>query len=516
MARRSAARPAVAFDPNRPPRIDGLTEFKLIGRGGFSTVWRAKQSSMGRTVAVKLVDAPLADPQALARFQLEAERAGKLGEHPSIATVHSWGEVDGRPYLVMQFYSRGSMKDRLNNGPAFTVAEVLAFGVQIAGALKYAHDQNIVHRDVKPENILQDNVTGQAVLTDFGIAADHSAGPPGDPRGMTVPYAPPELLRGTGVWPGSDVWSLAATLYTLLAGRPPYTDFSGREEPWSISERALSGPLPALGPEVPAEVFAVLESALVGPLDTRTSWASPFAQRLNDAQRALGLEPTPLLEMPAPEAAPPQQSNKSSNGWATLQDPAEKPTLDDQSALAAGTAGQTSLTSLAGSGFHFAPEQVPAPERFRPPWKVIAIGGACGLALASGIYFATGRGSSAPSSRTATAPGASASAGPTPTADPSSRGASAPKPPLNVAAVPVSNGSAVRLSWTDTAAAGQYQVVVSLGHGYTPRVVPDQSPQVISGLVASRPYCFAVGYLYSLDGAVSYSAAVCIRGGIAG
>lgn len=561
MKRRSVnARRPVAFDPSIPPQIDGLTEFQQIGRGGFSTVWRAKQSAMGRDVAVKVIDAALTDPQALARFQAEAARAGKLGEHPSIATVHAWGQTDGRPYLIMKLYARGSLRDRLRDAGVLPVDDVLAYGVQIAGALKFAHDQQIVHRDVKPENILQDNLTGQAVLTDFGIAADHSPGAAGDPRAMTVPYASPEMLRGEGVWPGSDVWSLAATLYTLLAGRPPFTDFAGREDRTLISERALTGPLPLLGPEVPAELYAVLRQALIGALGSeRIAWASTFVERLTEVQRALGLEPTavaktpspvptptptPPVAAPAPTAVVTPPTENATGQWqaaaaaprpAAVVPPAyTAPTANTDAGFAApgyqpftsrtaadNVSPAPAVTGLVGSTFNFAPPQAPAPtpKRTGPPWKIIAIGAACGLALAAGVYFVTGGSHGNPAQNVAqTSPtGASQStAAPPATASTTqnSNSSSAPKPPSGVTVVPVSNGSAVKISWTDTAPVGQYQVVVALGSGYPTRVIPDATPQVISGLLPTRPYCFAVGYVYSLDGDVSYSPAVCIRGGV--
>lgn len=330
--RRPAKAAARAADPSQPPQIEGFTGFVRIGGGATSTVWRGTQESMRRPIAVKLMHAPLSGGKARERFEEEGRLAGRLGQHPAIATVHDYG-VDraGRPYLVMQHYPLGSLTRFLDQPNEASVAKVLAWGVLIADALEFAHGESVVHRDVKPDNILQDVFSDGVVLTDFGIAVDHQPGAVADPTALTVQYASPEMLRQKGVWPASDVWSLAATLYTLLERRPPYCGWDEHPDLIELSDQIMNSPLPAFSrTDVPAEVFHVLQRALRGAIHERPASAGGFAGELCQTQRLLGLEVSRRELPPASggQVAPPRpRTDLAVNG---TKDAAAQRTLPEQ------------------------------------------------------------------------------------------------------------------------------------------------------------------------------------------
>src|SRR5262245_45841612 len=206
----------------------------LIGRGGMGEVYAADDTRLGRKVAIKLLPGSLAhDPERLKRFTQEAKAASALN-HPSILTIYDVDEVDGHPFLVSEFIDGQTLRDRLRRG-GLTLRESLDIAGQVANALAAAHAAGIVHRDVKPENIML-REDGLAKLLDFGlakVALDLSAtdetvaavGPettPGLVMGTTQ-YMSPEQARGRKVDARSDIFSLGIVLYEMAAGRPPFT-----------------------------------------------------------------------------------------------------------------------------------------------------------------------------------------------------------------------------------------------------------------------------------------------------
>lgn len=210
------------------PEIPGFTFVRPLGRGGFSDVHLYRQHRPDRDVAVKIISgaAPTSAHRAAAR---EGDLMAAVSVHPSIVDVYGMGETeDGRPFLVMEYCPGPSLVDRLRDGP-LPLAEALSIGVRLAGALETAHHWGVVHRDVKPSNVLT-NQFGAPTLTDFGIAG--SAGGDADPiTAVSVPWSPPELLdavRSGDAAPGSasalasDVYALAATVWTMLTARPPF------------------------------------------------------------------------------------------------------------------------------------------------------------------------------------------------------------------------------------------------------------------------------------------------------
>ena len=206
-----------------PPRIPGLAEWRPLARGGFSTVWEAKQESLNRLVAVKVDQRSLHTESEQRRFLREAGAAGRLSGHPGIVTVHDAGILgDDRPYLVMELCPGGSLTNWLKEENRPTQERVREVGVRIADALAAAHARGVLHRDVKPANILIDAYDNPG-LADFGLAAIPEPGTDlaANLEALTPAYAPRETLHSKPPTEFADVYSLAATLYALLDGKPP-------------------------------------------------------------------------------------------------------------------------------------------------------------------------------------------------------------------------------------------------------------------------------------------------------
>lgn len=524
--RRKGKPPGGGQEFDRVPNIPGVTDLVVIAKGTAATVYRGEEPAMHRKVAAKAMRYRLGDQAGRQAFNDECARAGEVGEHPCAATLYRNGFDGDQPYIVMQYYAGGSLASKLKARYEFSVAEVLTAGVRIASALQFAHDLGILHRDVKPENILSD-AFGDTVLADFGIAIDRD-GPERDlRRRMTPAFAAPEVLQRGGGWPVSDVWSLAATLYALLAGRPPFYDPAQPDE--AANQWALAGPLPALGrPDVPPHVTDTLTRALIGEPDRRTVSARRFHDELREDLSKLGLAPPPVSLAPPPAsgsasapgpASAPQPASVPAPAQPPFQAPARPPATPATPATPAPAPTPAYLSSDTGflpTGEAFRVVKPAAGDLVRPkktgrPGRTMLLATGVGvLAIAVGLAaFALIE------HRQQARTTANSSPAPSKASAPST--AAVPPPPTNVTVVPV-RGSAVQISWRDTAPPGRYrQVVISLGAGNKSYVVADRSPQVISGLDPAKPYCFAVGYVYNLSGAASYSAPpACIRGGVPG
>src|SRR3954453_1404939 len=195
-----------------------------IGAGGMSTVYRAFDSVLERRVAVKLMHREIAaDTDQLERFRREARRVPQL-PHPHIVGVIDAGEEDGRPYIVFEYVEGETLKDRIRRMGRLPVDEAIAYAIEIARALGAAHARHIVHRDVKPQNVLIDE-EGSAKVTDFGIARTlDEEGLTADGRVLgTTDYVSPEQALGQHVTGQSDLYSVGIVLYEMLTGEVPFT-----------------------------------------------------------------------------------------------------------------------------------------------------------------------------------------------------------------------------------------------------------------------------------------------------
>ncbi|WP_083884153.1 protein kinase domain-containing protein [Nocardia higoensis] len=251
-----------------------------IGRGGFGVVYRCRQPDLDRTVAVKVLTA--FDGQNTARFLREERAMGRLTGHPNIVDILQIGSTgDGHPFIVMPYYALGSLADRLRTSGPFGHEDTVRIGVKIAGALAAAHRMNILHRDVKPANILLSEY-GEPALTDFGIA--HLPGGFETAAGLVTgspAYTAPEILSGAHATAASDIYGLGATLLATLTGHAAFERRSG-EKVVAHFVRVVSEPTPDLGElGVAEDVAAVIDRAMSpDPADR------PSAVELADELRA--------------------------------------------------------------------------------------------------------------------------------------------------------------------------------------------------------------------------------------
>lgn len=224
--------------------IPGYSIGELVGSGGFSSVYRAKQDQFDREVALKLLSVRLDEPGAVRRFQNECLVLGRLDSHPHVADVFAAGTgAENQPFIAMRLYQRGSLADALADQGFLPISDVLSLGIQIAGALQAAHDLGVVHRDVKPQNILLTD-HGDAALADFGVAIITQGANTTVSQAFTYDYAAPEILESEEFSPASDQYALASTLYTLATGQVPFPGSAPASKIRAIctSEPDLTGP----------------------------------------------------------------------------------------------------------------------------------------------------------------------------------------------------------------------------------------------------------------------------------
>lgn len=270
----------------------------VLGRGGMATVYLARQASMDRDVAVKVMAAELADDeQFVARFEHEAQLIARL-QHPHILPVIDFGREDKHIYIVMQLVRGGSLDDRLSRGPLPLPLAARMLG-QIASALTFAHEQGIVHRDLKPNNVLLDE-RDNAYLTDFGIAKMLAGTTKLTATGNilgTPAYMAPEQWRGELVDARTDIYSLGIMLYEMVIGQLP---FSG-DTPYTLMYKHFNDapPPPRLAnPDLDPDVEAIILRALAKKPDERFQSAEAMAEEFVTALRA---GPSRPKSAPAPE-----------------------------------------------------------------------------------------------------------------------------------------------------------------------------------------------------------------------
>jgi predicted Ser/Thr protein kinase len=260
---------------------------RLLGRGGMSSVWQAYDEELGRPVAIKLLHARrLESADSVDRFEREARTLALLA-HPGIVTVIDRGETDGRPFIVCELVDGRDLHERISLEGPLPIAEALAIAVQVASALAYAHERGVIHRDVKPHNVLL-TADGHAKLTDFGIARVDDAPALTNPGRVlgTGDYVAPEQAQGRPLDGRADIYALGALLYHCLTGMPPYRGTSFVE----IAEQHLRAPIPDVQTrclDASDEIAAIVSRALAKRPADRYADVSEMQAALEDELLAL-------------------------------------------------------------------------------------------------------------------------------------------------------------------------------------------------------------------------------------
>jgi serine/threonine protein kinase len=268
-----------------------------IGEGGAAEVFRARDERLGRIVAIKLLRPQYTmDPQSRNRFAIEARAAARLS-HSNIVDVYDFGEApDGAMFIAMQYIEGGNLKDVLRKRGRLSPGETITIAVQVCRALSMAHAEGLIHRDVKPQNIMVDRA-GDVRLTDFGVVKALS-GPALTQSGMTfgtAAYLSPEQATGATIGPASDLYALGCVMYELLAGTPP---FSG-DNPAVVAYKQVweqPNPLHNLAPEVPPSLEAVIMRCLNKDPDGRYPSAAALAAELERVSGAFN-QPTQVVPL---------------------------------------------------------------------------------------------------------------------------------------------------------------------------------------------------------------------------
>lgn len=290
---------SIAMTLNGRYRLD-----QHLGTGGFARVFLATDLLLNRTVAAKVLNHDLGvDPAFLGRFSAEAQAVAKL-DHPNILGIYDFGQADGTAYLIMPYVDGGSLYQRLRRQGPLSPAETSAYLRQVGAALDYAHRQRLVHRDLKPQNMLLRADDDRLLLSDFGIAKVlNSPDAPSQTRVMgTVAYMAPEQFQGE-VSRASDIYALGCVVFQLLTGRLP---FDGNTERMMYGH--LMSPVPALrevsGDHLPAGLQPIIEQALAKRPENRFPTAGAFASAFAAAVTP-GAAPSPEHAIGAPPTTPP-------------------------------------------------------------------------------------------------------------------------------------------------------------------------------------------------------------------
>jgi eukaryotic-like serine/threonine-protein kinase len=258
-----------------------------VGSGGMSSVYRAFDPTLERRVAIKLMHRDISsDPDQLERFRREARAVARLN-HPHVVTVIDAGEDEGAPYIVFEYVEGETLKDRIRRLGRLPIDEAIAYAIEIGRALECAHAHKLVHRDVKPQNVLIDP-DGRAKVTDFGIARSMEA------QGLTAPgrvlgttdYVSPEQALGHEVTEQSDIYSLGIVLYEMLTGEVPFK----ADTQVAVAMKHVREAMPDVQrrrPEISATLAAVVERATAK--ETQNRYAT-VDQMVHDLEEVLAIE----------------------------------------------------------------------------------------------------------------------------------------------------------------------------------------------------------------------------------
>lgn len=360
----------------QPPQIPGLAYRGFLGAGGFSDVYLYESASPARHVAVKVLREKAVSGAVMARFITEVNTMAVL-EHPNIARVYTCGvTADGRPYIEMAYYPGQTLAQAVRKGP-LPVSEVLRIGVQLASAIEAAHSVGLLHRDIKPANVLMDKF-GDPILTDFGVAA-HWREMDEAESSVSVPWAPPEAVFGTApLDQRCDIYSLAATMWHLLAGHSPFEAPGGDNTSRAVMVRVRDMPVPPTGRgDVPQSLELLLRQSMSKDPRLRPVSAESFARSLNAIEEQLRLRPTPFKVVRAGSGAPgvpgPTGPGPNLGGPALMAMPAS-----DATVVRSPGVGVTLLRST------IPPVEAPAPKNKRRGLLVVMVCVICFVVVAAG------------------------------------------------------------------------------------------------------------------------------------
>ena len=338
---------------------------RAIGRGGMGTVWLCRDEVLGRQVAVKQIGALAGDTASETKRAMREARSAAALNHPNAVAVYDVVTHESRPWLVMEYVEGQTLADEISRDGQLSPQRVADIGAQLAGALARAHERGIVHRDIKPGNVLIDKA-GRPKISDFGIARGHGdeqltqigfiTGTPG--------FLSPELARGADPHSASDVWALGATLYSAVEGQPPYAPRSNpiallraiaTERPRPMTHAGPLGPaIDAMMDEVPARRWDMATSAkrlggiaratavlpVVGPVRTAVLAALPL-------EPTQALEPTQRLEAVAPVVAAPVVGTKVAVASRVPAPVVAAPVVETKVAIAPVVAGPVAAVAAA-------------------------------------------------------------------------------------------------------------------------------------------------------------------------
>jgi serine/threonine-protein kinase len=294
--------------------ISGRYELEeLVGSGGMSNVFRAHDRLLERTVALKILHEQYTrDEDYVERFRREARAVAQLA-HPNIVTVIDRGEQDGRQYIVFEYIDGENLKELTAHGP-LDPQDAIRLTLQVARALSFAHERGVVHRDVKPQNVLL-NDDGQAKVTDFGIARSldvHGVTQTGTVLG-TSDYIAPEQARGQKVDPKTDIYSLGAVLYELLAGDVPYKG----DNFVAVAMRHVNEPPPSVldrRPDCPLRLDLAIQRAMAKDPEQRFASMDEFSAELEACLAELdgrgGEDSATMIVPPQPVRRPQKRSRR--------------------------------------------------------------------------------------------------------------------------------------------------------------------------------------------------------------
>lgn len=507
---------------SEPPAVSGISALVRIAGDGFSAVYRGRQTRTGRGVAVKILPLPF-DRNSRAQFDNERARIGRLRHVPAILQVDDVDMLpDGRPYLVSELCT-GSVAESIRQGDRLSEEQVISLGHELADALAFAHEADVVHGSITPGNMLFRR-SGQVVLSDFGQALRQTY--PGDPAD-SGDYAAPETLRDGSLTVRADLYGLGATLYAALTGLPPFPARIG-EHPSERILRVISQNPPPIDSDLASPALAMLLGELLATLpEDRPGSAAAVAERLASLReaRAATEDPSP----PTPPATKKSRKNAEKDDLETGDAPADdlqtadaqqqelqpkESPIEPENELGAGTSGigpekvdqvpppdgSTDWSELlddvlfdtepideadrsAGTGQSLkGPAGVSHRRRRQPgPLLVAAIVGVAlivGLSLLGG-HLIEGRPAAEPSS--------------TPTIQPSAREAPAGRSPVPAVRLLSARdrGAAIDLTWSGSAKLN-YAVVVAEPGQATQVVLAHHARRFRVRVVPGRQYCFLV------------------------